>query len=201
MARYHRARPKHKKKYRRPKKMAAATTLPANFLTIPGELRNKIYRIALVSDGKIVVAKGQFVEPLLLRTCRQIRTEATKIYYLENEWTIDYPNWEYAMAEAFIHHVQLVPGLDFAKMRSYWRNSGSYTNRANLLELARVLHEGKRGLRWLVAGDNPSVLMSATMGVNEIARAMKESPWDQVERVLGIYLQQVPKQTSGWSWE
>jgi hypothetical protein len=181
--------------------MTAATTLRANFLTIPGELRNKIYRLALISDGKIVVAKGQFVEPRLLRTCRQIRTEATKIYYLENEWTIDYPNWEYSIAEAFVNHVQIVQEFDFAQMKTYWRNSGSYKNRANLLELAKVLHEGKRGLRWLCAGENPSVLISATMGVNEIAKAMKESPWDQVERVLGFYLQQVPKQTSGWSWE
>ena len=201
MARYHRARPKHKKKYRRPKKMAAPTMLRANFLTIPGELRNKIYRLALISDGKIVVARGQFAEPDLLRTCRQIRTEATKIYYLENEWAIDYPNWEYATAEAFVHHVQLVQGVAFARMKIYWQNSGSHRNRANLLELARVLHEGKRGMGWLAAGNNPSVLMSATMGVNEIARAMKQSPWEQVERVLEIYLEQVPKQTSGWSWE
>ena len=210
MARYRRARPKRKKIYLQSKKAApntapsahAATAAKApNFLMIPGELRNKIYRLALISADRILIAKGQFEEPSLLLACRQIRTEASKIYYLENKWTIDYPSWEYSVAEGFVNHVQIVRGFDLYKMAIHWRNSGSYKNKANLIALAKGLHEGKRGLRWLRGGKMPNLLTSAITGAIEIAKTMTRNPWEEVERVLEIYLEQVPKQSSGWRWE
>ena len=209
MARYRCARPKRKKIYLQSKKAApntapsahAATAAKApNFLMIPGELRNKIYRLALISADRILIAKGQFEEPSLRLACRQIRTEASKIYYLENKWTIDYPSWEYSVAEGFVNHVQIVRGFDLNKMAIQWRNSGSYKNKANLLALAKGLHEGKEGLRWLGAGENRRPLTPATMGALEIAKTMRKSPWEEVQRVLEIYLQQVAKQTKSWTW-
>ena len=131
MARYRRARTKHNKKknnkkHPKPEKAVASAANAPNLLTIPGELRNKIYRLALTTANKINVDKGQFAEPGLLPACRQVRTEAVKIYYLENEWQIQYRNWDHSIAEAFFKHVRFVCAAnDISAMKSYWINSGS----------------------------------------------------------------------------
>ena len=59
------------------------------------ELRNTIYRLALVSNNTIEVgaADAPPMDPPLLMTCRQIRREARGIYYQENAMnftTLDY---------------------------------------------------------------------------------------------------------------
>lgn len=54
-------------------------------LALAPELRNKIYRLVLVSDAAIDIgSESSPTPPRLLGTCRQIRHEATSIYYHEN---------------------------------------------------------------------------------------------------------------------
>ena len=58
-------------------------------LKLPAELRNRIYRTALVSsDALDVTDKPRPTEPALLATCKQIRTEALGIYYSENSFLL-----------------------------------------------------------------------------------------------------------------
>ncbi|UJO21944.1 uncharacterized protein CLAFUR5_09259 [Fulvia fulva] len=55
--------------------------LGANFLPIlPAELRNKIYEYALIEDNEISITPTYQLPPLL-RTCHQIRGEATLMYW------------------------------------------------------------------------------------------------------------------------
>lgn len=57
---------------------------------LPAELRNGIYRMALVSEEPLMICRGGknvLGRTALLRTCRQIRSEATGIYY-ENAFHI-----------------------------------------------------------------------------------------------------------------
>lgn len=57
-------------------------------LAMAPELRNWIYRLVLVSDAAIdVSSESPATPPGLLGTCRQIREEATSIYYHENAFT------------------------------------------------------------------------------------------------------------------
>ena len=67
-----------------------------SLLGIPGELRNKIYRYALVEPEKIRLGQCHccylgleqpFHRPGLLRTSRQLRDEAEDIYYKENTFS------------------------------------------------------------------------------------------------------------------
>lgn len=59
-----------------------------SLLDLPPELRNQIYELALVDDhgytrndvGDIMVTRDDYMQPPLLRTCRQIRSEASEVF-------------------------------------------------------------------------------------------------------------------------
>ena len=57
---------------------------------MPAEIRNQIYREALVESGGIVITPKEFAgrQPVLLKVRRTIRSEAIKFYYMENEFVI-----------------------------------------------------------------------------------------------------------------
>lgn len=53
-------------------------------LDISGELRNRIYREVLVLPESVHVASTGYEHPALLHTCKQVRQEATSIFFQEN---------------------------------------------------------------------------------------------------------------------
>lgn len=59
-------------------------------LSLPPEMRNRIYRECVVEGVITLHSDDMFdslpVEPALLLTCRQIRKEALSIYYHENKF-------------------------------------------------------------------------------------------------------------------
>ncbi|KAF2173897.1 hypothetical protein M409DRAFT_48809 [Zasmidium cellare ATCC 36951] len=58
------------------------------FFNLPAELRNEIYRLALVKPNylRTVVCGSTYKTPALLQVCRQIRNEAAGVYYGENKF-------------------------------------------------------------------------------------------------------------------
>jgi hypothetical protein len=56
----------------------------ASLLGLPGELRNRIWRFALLEDGDITIDVNHHQAPALLRTSRQCRQETAEIFYQEN---------------------------------------------------------------------------------------------------------------------
>ena len=112
MARYRRVRANLKKKLAKfykakAKRASTSDTSKKGFLHVPGELRNQIYRMVLLFEVKIKVSKGNFSEPALLSTCHQIRKETMKIYYIENRWEIDCPDWDYSVRQSFLQTRQV----------------------------------------------------------------------------------------------
>ncbi|GAB1735304.1 hypothetical protein NU219Hw_g2943t1 [Hortaea werneckii] len=77
-----------RKKQRKVLKTNANITTQAHLLTIPGELRNVIYRLVLWSDECIKVDKTHRKMPPLLRTCQLIYAEACSIYLCENSFVV-----------------------------------------------------------------------------------------------------------------
>lgn len=56
-------------------------------LELPAELRNQIYRYALVSNGAIRIRRQEYKShTALLKVCSQIRKEAIKIFFTENRF-------------------------------------------------------------------------------------------------------------------
>ncbi|KAK3704635.1 hypothetical protein LTR37_013734 [Vermiconidia calcicola] len=60
------------------------------FSKLAPELRNKIYRYVLVSNEEIDFSSTRFrTQTQFLHVCRQIKVEATQIFYAENTFLID----------------------------------------------------------------------------------------------------------------
>lgn len=66
-----------------------ASAKKSPLLSLPPEMRNRIYRFALVEEDDIEIPSGGPFpsDPPLLRTCSQIRGEAISIFYLENTFS------------------------------------------------------------------------------------------------------------------
>lgn len=64
---------------------------PTSFLDLPGEIRNRVYRLSLIFDRpfEVKVPSGSFSMPLLLAN-KQIYAEASSIFYQENAFEISY---------------------------------------------------------------------------------------------------------------
>lgn len=59
----------------------------ASLLGLPGELRNEIFRLALLESEEIVIKRRRrSIEPGLLRTCAAVRGEARPIFCGENKF-------------------------------------------------------------------------------------------------------------------
>ncbi|KAK5701610.1 hypothetical protein LTR97_004426 [Elasticomyces elasticus] len=60
-------------------------------LTLPPEMRNRIYREVLVEGDIYIHTHSRFlpIEPALMRVCRQTREEALAIYHKENSFVFD----------------------------------------------------------------------------------------------------------------
>jgi hypothetical protein len=66
----------------------AANAQNSPLLKLPGEIRNNIYRLVLVSSKTVPVKPSLCRQRSLLQTCYQLRDEASKIYYSENTFSI-----------------------------------------------------------------------------------------------------------------
>lgn len=117
-----------------PNATATSTAGPTGFLALPGEIRNTIYRFAIVEDEPLLITyKTVPVEPSLLQTCRSIRREAWPIFYYENTYEIETTNRD---MEPFItfYKQRGLNGKDFplrfSKRTSHLQSTGSspFTN-------------------------------------------------------------------------
>ncbi|KAK6423119.1 hypothetical protein LTR95_016572 [Oleoguttula sp. CCFEE 5521] len=71
---------------------------------LPGELRNKIYRYALVaedSDYTVMQCRSQLV-PGLLNTCKAIRHECHAIYFMENSFVLLLRSYDCVLVEKWV---------------------------------------------------------------------------------------------------
>ena len=83
--------------------MASKTTANSPLLTLPAELRNRIYRLALCKRDGNTISTNVVPEPPLLATCKQIRNEATAIFYRENDLVVDVGDYDSTPIMAVFH--------------------------------------------------------------------------------------------------
>lgn len=55
-------------------------------LSLPGELRNMIWRYTLIQEGYLILTPAIEILPPLTRVCSQIQQEAASIYFSEQEF-------------------------------------------------------------------------------------------------------------------
>jgi hypothetical protein len=172
------------------------------FLDLPGELRNRIYRMELLQDKSIKISKGKFTEPPLLMVCHKIRVETITIFYLENRWSLDCPDWDCSVRHGFYNHVRTRPGIhDITDLNASWTNSGSYYHKKNLLIFIKALHDDQTQRGILYVSDHENLATAAVTGAFEIAKRMSRQSWEDIEHVLDVYLHEVAKENEGWTWD
>ena len=75
---------------------------PCFLLDAHPETRNEIYRLVLVSEIEVAAADSLPMDPPLLRTNRQIRSEARGIFYQENRVKISVLNYNISKINAWL---------------------------------------------------------------------------------------------------
>jgi hypothetical protein len=145
-------------------------------------MRNEIYRLCLVNDEAEAQVTKALKTPQSLSTCRQIRNEASPIWYYENEFEIWLIDCDMALYQAYINKVVAPLEVNFdPKWVLTVRISGRY-NWANLMEWCRSVWNGK-----LASpsdhddmADDWTVILAAT----NIAEESQALPWEAVVRQL-----------------
>lgn len=154
-------------------------------LSLPAELRNRIYEfVLLLEDGTpgIVDIYDEPDQPALLKVNHQIRDEAMSIFY-QNYFELSVHDLQPAPVQ---HHWCWDAGLDEIEIAGNWPWS-------NLKDTLKRVHNGNdraaktcaelvKAELYIVC-DNYS-LLAHNFRLLEI---MKEDPWEKVEKVLEIY--------------
>ncbi|KAK4613882.1 hypothetical protein CLAFUW4_09360 [Fulvia fulva] len=188
---------------------APITTARCHLLEMPPELRNRIYRFALVQHSQIFVCDDGYdglKTPALLRVCRQIRAEARSIYYIENKFSIEVPDPDPAVA---LHFHQQAEGLwsnyevgnNFAEGFEYelrfwncwsWKNSGWSSTTRIRSPCSQTAAIGPRTIP----------LSGATVRMFELVIEMQRCRWSTVSAALEVFKEALEDQAGDrWWWD
>lgn len=155
----------------------------SRLLGLPAELRNNIYRLALVEGEIITPAQGSMPSvPPLLSTNRQIQAEAASIYVQENMFAFDIDNLdgskvtELCSAALVRRHRRVRTGVDLEEP-----HSSSWSN----LKIWLRAFYAKRSLRLALTDRGPDFKRCAAAGqlFDVVGRFMDMSPkpsWNHV---------------------
>lgn len=179
-------------------KAANSTDSPSrtSLLGLPGEIRNKIYRHALVVHDTSHQPGSDLLDPIpeqpaLLRTCEQIRSEAASIYYAENQFCLFLDDFIDTPAIAWIEHASRYVDRQQLQVQWDWGIWGvRHGDWPNLLQMLRHAHEGR------LPPFEASAMWSESTGhgtdkhlerLFAITPGLAEVPWTNVEQVLQHY--------------
>lgn len=158
-------------------------------LKLPGELRNRIYRLALLEPQPIGLSPTNFVEPSLLVACHQIRREAATISYGENTFRVPIPNYDSTMCKLwtakfrklrkiFKVNVHTVLSRGAAFEEPDWENAIEWIQRRHSGAVRYHLHKPSSAPRHFT----PDMMVLGGMFL--IAIEMKGKPWSKVKKVM-----------------
>lgn len=179
--------------FRQAEKQPSSVATPANsscrLLSLPGELRNRIYSFALVGTKNIEIdaARWSTHQPALLKTCKQIRSEALPLLYVNNKISTNIHDWNPILKKRF---AQLMNTHDVKPKHLHHYFSG-VPNWENLMKWLEQVYEGHVGAISDVVG-KPRPMERKIIGVMfkvvrmEMARkaAGESSSWQEIEVLL-----------------
>ena len=159
-------------------------------LSLPAELRNTIYRYALLEPDEIEVERQQHMQPALLRICRQVRSEASPMFYNENKFkAVSTDLSAIAPATHWTNTKVSDSNLDiFAYGDMSWANLKSWLKRYHAREIAGMGPGGEQKRFEVVA---------RAFGMVE---EMEEVQWSVVENVLEQFREAVAAKDGTWTW-
>lgn len=125
-----------------PSHSTSPTNSASPLLNLPPELRNRIYRFALIEPNTVHVHRAgwSFHQPALLKSCRQIRHEALGLFYLENKICTEIRDWSPAVRTR-VNQLLAANGI-LSSQQMHHRFKGE-PNWANLLAWLKDMYEGR----------------------------------------------------------
>ncbi|KAK4613901.1 hypothetical protein CLAFUW4_09311 [Fulvia fulva] len=161
------------------------TTTTCKLLELPAELRNKIYRYSICEKDGIEVPRTGREQPGLTRTCKQIRKEATAIYYLENIFLVDAPGFDRYTCERIERQARAhvnIGKLDFLIDTEAYSYSWS-----ELVKWLKLYHDGESDMWRLDGEDLDDPYYIAAKAAEMVEKLKGKMGWDDIADVLGSY--------------
>lgn len=149
-------------------------------LRLPPELRNDIYRFALLETDRIEVMQDRSMQPALLRTCCQLRKEASTIFNEENKFSIQVHALRPRLPAQHWGNTKVADGglsMTFSGAHD-WSNLRDW--------LMKYHAEGYIGIGIGIGGNLTSRTQVAAHAFR-IVEEMIGTPWPVVEKVLEQY--------------
>ena len=166
-------------------------------LSLPGELRNRIYRFAIVGTRtiEIDIARWSTHQPELLKTCKQVRQEALRLFYMENKISTNIHDWNPILK---YHFQQLMIAHDIRPLHLHHYFSGG-PNWKNLMDWLRGVHEGRIGAISDAVGKQRGIERK-TVGImfRVVRKATGVSTWPQVEDLLVAHRELLGMNDARW---
>lgn len=156
--------------------------------SLPAELRNRIYRETFNLDGTVTVTSNQFPEPALLSVCKQLRNEASPIFYAERTFSVDVSNFITEPVLAYKQKEAIV-AKDFDVEMSFeaWTSAGHRRNWSNLFIALQRAHKGYP-LRFPEERvDTDCVCVQALRAAFATVKNLQDLPWHRVEPIIEGY--------------
>ena len=157
---------------------------------LPAELRNNVYRLALLSESHIDVTLQDSINPPLLRTSREIRKESITIYYGESLFGVPALDCNSDLCMKWLVLETALRRQLKIKIRSYAMNETKVISRktwTNLLTWLKRFHQRSVSCRGLSPSQKkwekrPDLL---TIGIMfEMVSKLRSQPWATVEHLL-----------------
>ncbi|KAK5706091.1 hypothetical protein LTR97_001077 [Elasticomyces elasticus] len=160
------------------------------FLVLPPELRNRIYEYALIKPYNITVDVHLQIPPLL-DVSRQIKKEASGIWYESNR---------------FSHYIQDCNAMLLQRFTKHCKNTGMKArdqleiyetpNWPNLVKWCKQVHA--HNSKCLPQGAGFSAVETVISSAHGIAIETKDQPWEKCEALLKILRRTVGRYDKRW---
>jgi hypothetical protein len=155
----------------------------SRLLSLPGELRNRIYRFAIIGTRALEIdaARWSTHQPPLLKICKQIRHEALRLFYIENKISTNIHDWNPVVK---YHFQQLMFKHNVRPENLHHYFSGG-PNWENLMNWLKAVHEGRIGsISDAVGKQRPMERKLVGVMFRVVRKATGVSSWPQVEDLL-----------------
>ena len=156
-------------------------------LRLPGELRNQIYRHALLSESPVAVTNQGFKEPPLLLACCQLRREAIGVFYEENEFYVYIPSYNSANLMKWTKKARVLHKEHGVEAKCEGTTDCKIPNWKNPKRWLKRYHNGSVFKRILPPSQLPvdsSLDEHFLGGLFEVVEGMDDKSWAEVEHVV-----------------
>ncbi|KAK6417465.1 hypothetical protein LTR81_009214 [Elasticomyces elasticus] len=146
------------------------------FLALPPELRNTIYELALLRSDHIPVVKELQI-PHLLHVSRQVKKEASGIWYEGNRFRHDIRNCDAELFQRFVRHCKSLEMEVTEQLRIY-----EVPNWSNLVAWSKQFHGGIS--RGLLHEEGFTKVETVIASAHSIFHDLNDQPWEMCEAML-----------------